>query len=845
MRLRFAFTHAIRESRSSWRRIGLYISSITLGVAALVAINSFRAGIIDSVEAESRNLLGADLRLSSGREFPDSVQAVIDSARAQGYDIARVVNMVSMAFAPRTQRVHMSQLRAITGEYPFYGAIETEPADAIARMREGKVAVVDPALLMQLDVGVGDTIMLGATAFEIGGSITSAPNDFGFRSAIGPRVMIDGRYLDETGLLGFGSLAQRQTFLKIEDERALERYLEQNRDVFRRHQIDFDIAKEQSENIADALEALTRFLGLVGLTALLLGGVGVASAVHVFIREKRATIATLRCLGATQAAVFGAYLLQAAGLGLIGAAAGVVLGVAVQAALPHFLRGVLPFEVNFSLDAASIATGLGVGVWVAGLFALLPLLAIRGISPLQALRSEYEPLQRRFDGPRWLAYTLLITSVIAIAIWQADDGRAGGVYALGLGVALLLLWLTAALLIRATRRFFPSRASFVARQGIANLFRPRNQTAAVVLSLGFGVFLIATIYLVQENLLGWLRVENSPTAPNLVAFDIQRDQAASVREILANASSTRPEMTPIVPARITHINGRTIDQILADTAAARRVESWALRREYRHTYRDTLTSSEELIAGRWFGRNASPDEISIEEDVAESLNVGLGDRITWDVQGIPVETRITSMRRVDWARFGTNFFVVFPPQTLQNAPQTFVGLARVEDPTARALLQRELVTAHSNVSVIDVAQVQKTLEDIMGRVSLAVRFMAVFSILAGIVVLIGAIATSRFQRMRESVLLKTLGATRAQIARILITEYFALGALAGLAGALFATIAGWLITTTVFDLNYSVPVVALIFVWAVVAGVAVAIGLANSTDVLRKPPLAVLRENGP
>jgi len=844
MRLRFAFAHAVRESRSSWRRIGLYMSSITLGVAALVAINSFRASIVDSVQAESRNLLGADLRLSSGRAFPDSVQVVIDSARAQGYDVAGVVNMVSMTFAPRTQRVHMSQLRVIAGEWPFYGDVETEPANALARMRSEKVAVVDPALLNQLDARVGDTLMVGAAAFEVGGTITSAPNDFGFRSAIGPRVMIDGRYLEDTQLLRFGSLAQRQVFLKIENERALERYVEQNRELFRRHQIDFDTAQEQSENIAEALEALTRFLGLVGLTALLLGGVGVASAVHVFIREKRATIATLRCLGATQAAVFGAYLLQAAGLGLIGAAAGVVLGVGVQAVLPYFLRGVLPFEVSFSLDAASITTGLGVGVWVAGLFALLPLLSIRGIAPLQALRSEYEPPRRRFDVARFIAYALLIASVTAIAVWQADDYRPGLAYAGGLAVALVLLWMTALLLTRTTRRFFPARSAFVARQGIANLFRPRNQTVAVVLSLGFGVFLITTIYLVQANLLGWLRIENSPTAPNIVAFDVQREQADSVRALLAARSSTRPEMTPIVPARISHINGRSIDQILADSTTARKVESWALRREYRHTYRDTLTTSEELIAGRWFDEGSAPDEISIEEDVAESLNVGLGDRITWDVQGIQVETRITSMRRVDWARFGTNFFVVFQPRTLEAAPQTFVGLARIEDPASRAELQRDLVTAHSNVSVIDIAQVQKTLEDIIGKVSLAVRFMAVFSMLAGIVVLIGAIATSRFQRMRESVLLKTLGATRGQIVRILITEYFALGALAGLAGVIFATVAGWLITAVVFDLHYRVPPAEMLVVSIGVAAVAVGIGLLNSLDVLRKPPLAVLRESG-
>ena len=854
MKLGFAIRLASRESRSSWRRIGLYMSSITLGVAALVAINSFRRSLVESVEVESRALLGADLRLTSSRPFTEPIQAIIDSAAAR-YEVSTVTNMVSMAAAPRTQKVRMVQLRAVTGGFPFYGEVVTQPVGMWRRLDQSRTTVVDPALLVQLDARLGDTLYVGKAPFVIAGTIERLPSDFTFRSALGPRVAIGGNYLEETGLLQFGSLSQRQAYMRIADEKQLQRFVDQRHALFRRNLVDYDTAEEQSDSMAEALDALTRFLGLVGLAALLLGGVGVASAVHVFIREKRSTVAVLRCLGATQGTVFLAYLLQAAGLGLIGAAFGVLLGLGVQLLLPQVLGGVLPVAVRFRVDWVSIVTGLGVGVWVASLFALIPLLAIRGISPLQALRREYEPARTRFDWLRTAAYVALAASILAISFWQTRYWQPTVAFAGGLTVALLLLWLTAWLLARATRRFFPKRARFTIRQGVGSLFRPHNQTVSVILALGFGVFVIATVYLVQNNLLGWLKIENSPNAPNLVAFDIQRDQVATVREIARARSPVVPQITPIVPARLSHHKGRPVSQVMLDTivkvtgrdtAVTMRVEPWALRREYRHTYRDTLVASEELIEGKWFGDSPtarqSPIEVSVEQDLAESLNLKIGDHVTWDFQGVQIETKVTSLRRVDWARFATNFFVVFPTGVLEQAPQSYVALLRVTDAEQRAALQRDLVMRHSNITVIDVAQVQAAFEEIIGKVTLAIRFMAVFSTLAGLVVLVGAVATSRYQRMREVVLLKTIGATRRQVLAILITEYAALGILSGLTGLLLSGIASWLLTTFFFELEFSLPFFALAGTWAVVALAAVGIGLANSIDVLRRPPLAVLRE---
>jgi putative ABC transport system permease protein len=811
------------------------------------------------VARESRALLGGDLRLESNRAFSAEMEALLDSASSH-YDVARVTSLISMGVAAGSGETRLVQLRAIEAGYPFYGNIETEPRGAWQRLQQSGGAVVDESILVHLELALGDTVLLGEAAFAITAVLKQGPADFGFRNVIGPRVYIAAADLPKTGLMRFGSLAEYQVFLRIDGEKTLERFVDQRHAVFRKNLVDFDTAKEQSENLATALAALSRFLGLVGLAALLLGGIGVATAVHVFIKDKRSVVAVLRCLGAHQRTVFAAYLTQAATLSLVGAVLGVGLGFGVQAFLPQVLSAMVPFDVPFAIDWESVAAGVGIGLLVAVLFAIVPLLGIRGVSPLQALRFEYEPAPRRVDGYRVLALVALIVVLTGLCLWQADNYRAGLGFAGALAGGLFILWLVALTLTRLTRRLVGRGTRFWLRQGIANLYRPHNQTVSVTLSLGFGVFVIATMLSVQNNLLAWLNVETRENAPNVIAFDIQADQQASVAAVFARHNAAATTFTPIVPAKITALNGITVDSLLSG-GTARKVEPWALRREYRNTYRDTMVASEELVAGSWFdeGRRGGTGRrgggaagrqgvvvgavpISIEQDVARDLGLKLGDRVSWDFQGVAVESEITSIRKVDWARFNTNFFVVFPSGTLDHAPQTFVALGSVAAARERAALQRALVAAHSNVSIIDLATVRAALDSLLSKVTLAIRFMSLFSIIAGVIVLIGAVATARFQRLRESALLKTIGATRRQIMQVLVTEYAALGTLAGATGVLLGSTASWLLMRFLFRLDYHVPFGALLLLWVGVALLAVAVGLLNSRDVFRRPPLAVLRE---
>ncbi len=385
------------------------------------------------------------------------------------------------------------------------------------------------------------------------------------------------------------------------------------------------------------------------------------------------------------------------------------------------------------------------------------------------------------------------------------------------------------------------------RQGVANLFRPHNQTVTVTGALGLGVFLLGTLHLVQRSLLAQFSLDTQATRANIVVFDIQPDQLGGIVAAFRAHGEPAPAVTPIVPARLSRINGRTVDELLHDSAGPAR-NRWPLTREYRHTYRDTMVPTEVLTAGQWWNEKQRAKRqaarISLEEDIAAELKVGMGDRITWDVQGVEVETQVASLRRVDWARFTPNFFAVFEPGVLELVPQTYVTMAHLENARRRAVFQRDVVRAHPNVAVIDLAVIQQTLDRIVRSVSVAIRFMALFSLACGAVVLAGAVAASRYQRLREIVLLRTLGAQNRQIAQIVLTEYCALGALAAVVGAGLSVIAAWALTAFFFETAFHLPVrsVALL-VTATITATAV-IGLANSGGAVRQTPLAALRQLG-
>ncbi|HKY97943.1 MAG TPA: FtsX-like permease family protein [Gemmatimonadaceae bacterium] len=876
-----------RESRSARRRLLLYMSAISLGVAALVAIDSFAGNVTRSIREQSRSLLGGDISFTSRRPLTKEQQAILDTVQTRWQSqFARVVSFPSMGLVQRTGKTRLVQVKAVSSNFPFYGEITTTPANRWGLQNSGPIALVDPSLLVALSARIGDTLSIGAMKFTIGAALKDVPGTPGVAEIIGPRVFIAEKYLPETQLLVFGSTAEYAVLAKLPGTADPRKVVAGVRRSLDRQQLRAVTVMQNQQNATAAIDQLSKFIGIVGLVALLLGGVGVASGVRAFVARKIDTVAIFRCLGASSEQVLLMYVAQAAAMGVIGAIVGAAIGVAVQLGLTSVSRDFLPVDVKVTLEPAAIVTGIIIGGWIALIFALRPLLALRNVSPLQTLRrdADSEVLKMKWtDFPRVAVNIALVASVVLIAILRASDVKEGIGFSVATLAVIAVLTASALLLSFVARKGLRTGWPYVVRQGVANLYRPANQTRSVILSLGFGAFLVTTIYLVQSNLLERFEINASASSANLVFFDIQDDQVNGV-DSMVRSSGNILQSAPIVTMRITRINDRPAEQIIAESRARRSSDSmtlkkggaaadsirkrraaeaearkrgtpqgqsgragWALSREYRSTYRDTLTSGEKLVSGKWFSQaaidgNSDTTEMSLEKDVADELRVKLGDIVTWNVQGVEIPARVTSLREVTWTRFEPNFFAVFPSAALKAAPKQHVLLANVPGANTIAVLQRDIVTRYPNVSSIDLTLIKETVQRIVSKVSAAMRFMALFSLAMGIPVLFSAVAATRRDRIREGVLLKTLGASRGQIIRILLAEYTLLGLLGSLTGLLLAIGGGWAVTHYVFEASYSPALLPALAIAGLMLFLTVSIGLLAGRDVFKETPMSALRD---
>ncbi len=853
-RLRFILTLAWRESRASRRRLLLFASAISLGVGALVAIGSFTANLERGIRAQARELLGADLELSSGRPLSRRIEGILDSLVRTGARVTRRTTFQSMAYIRRTEGTRLVDVRAVGPGFPFYGEAITSPAGRWRGLDSTRIAIVDTSLLVALGARIGDTLVIGSAEFPIAAVVSEVPGHVtGGMNAFGSQVYIPARDVPATRLIVFGSRVRHAALVKFDDPRDARRLKAKARAIFTRERVSSQTADDTQRELTGVLDSLSTFLQFVGLIALLLGGIGVASGIGAFVAGKIDTVAVLRCLGASRPLVFAVYLTQAAALGLIAATAGAALGVATQLLLPRLLADVVPANVHFALEPGVVLGGIGLGVAVAVLFALRPLLEVRLISPLQALRRAYEIVPARARDPwRLAALGAVAIGVLGLCMSRNEIPQVGLGFAIAIGLAVGILSLAARGAVALARRVtraprFRARWPYVARQGLANLHRPRNQTRSVVIALGFGVGLLAMMYLVEANLMSFVRTSTGSVhgRPNLVFIDIQRDQEDGVQTAVLGAGPVI-QIVPMIPMTITAVNGRTRDELLRENAATA-PRRWTLFREYRSTFRDSTVSSETVVGGAWWhGRGEAaegrPYPVSLSTELAADLRVKVGDAITWSVAGVPLETRVVALRDVDWARFETNFFAVFSTAALERAPRTSVLLTRVDDAGARARLQRAVSERFPNVTSFDVALIQRTLEAILDRVALAIRFMAILSLGTGALVLLGAVAAGRLERIREGALLKALGATRRQIERILLTEYVALGALAALVGIGLSMGGGWAFTHYVLELPFTVPAPALLLTFGVTALLVAVVGMTASREVFRRTAMEVLRD---
>lgn len=834
------FKMAWRDSRSNRRKLFLYMAAIIVGVAAQVAITSFRVNLNSSINDQAKELLGADLEMDRTSPFAPEMQAYLDSISS---DQSRMLSFNSMAFFPKNGYTRLSQIMALEPGFPFYGFIETNPASAANRYSDEFGALVDESILLQFDLQPGDSIKIGRLTYEITGGIIDIPGQSMANTFLGPRVIIPYENVEETGLLDRGSRLLYTTFAKYHEHIVPELVVEDLSAMRDSLQFGFDDVAERREDVGEALKYLSDFLNLIGFIALILGGIGVASSIFVYIRQKINTVAVLRCMGASANQSMAIYLIQATSMGLVGSVIGALTGTIIQLYLPVLVEDFIPVDVELFISWTSIFVGIVTGALISLTFALIPLLAVRKISPLFTLRSTEVNLGQLLSRFVRISLGLFIGLAVTGYAWMMlHDWKAALFFTLGLGVSLLILAGISKLIMLAARRFIPSGLSYEWRQGISNLYRPNNQTSTLLLTFGLGVTLISSLYLTQDLLLSTLNFEADNELPNLALYDIQYDQNEGVNRIIRDSDLQVLQNVAIVTMRIQSLKNRSVFEILEDSnrVAAR----WALNREYRSTYRDSLIETETLDQGEFIPEVASMDEIvpiSVSSDLMEDLGIALGDTIVWDVQGIPIESYIASTRIVDWQTPQPNFFVVFPKGVLEPAPQFFATTVRTTSKEQSLKLQRDIVLAYPNVSALDVGQILTTIRDFIDRVTFVIQFIGLFSIITGLIVLAGSAVTSRFQRIRESVLLRTLGAKKKQVVKIQIIEYAMLGVMASFVGLFLSVGTSALIGNFYFELEFVPNMGILSLEVLILVTLVLFIGLMNTRGIHSKPPLEVLR----
>jgi putative ABC transport system permease protein len=830
---------AWRDTRASRRRLLLFSTSIVMGVAALVAVRCLARSAERTIDDQSRTLLGADLAIGSRQAMTTEEKQWFASL---GGEQAQEIDFNSMIYFSKNRGTRLVSVRAISREFPFYGRLEVRPANALAKFRAGAGLLVDPSLIHQFQAQPGDEVRLGALTTAIVGVIERAPGESVVLASISPRVYLPIEQVPNTGLLRLGSFARYRQYFKFGEGTNVATVVDRLRPQLNAHRLSFNTVETRKEDLGRSIEDVYNYLNLAGFVALLLGGIGVASGIHVHVKQKLEAVAVLRCLGAGVAQTFAIYVVQAVLVGLIGGIVGAVLGVALARVFPFLLRGFFPLPIEMITDWPGVLEAIGQGLIICMLFALLPLLEVRRVSPLAAIRVNYQSRTRRFDWMAWAIYVLIATGIVIFCVQHSRVWRHGVAFAVAVGAAFLILGGLSRLTVWTMRKLPLRGLPYVWRQGLANLYRPQNRTVLLVLSLGLGTFLILSIYLIQHALVAELTAGPTGNRPNIALFDIQADQKAGLIQLLRARKLPVLDEAPVVTMRLDSIKGRRIEEILSDTN--RMIPNWVLRREYRSSYGNRLRSGERIIAGQWppKQRGNAVVPVSLERGIARDLGVTIGDEIAFDVQGIPVQARVSSLREVEWRRVQPNFYVLFPPGVLEDAPATHIVVSQVQSSEQSGELQRAIVEAFPNVSAIDLTLILRTLDGVVRRISLAVQFMASFTILTGILVLVGAVLSGRYQRMRESVLLRSLGASRAQVFQVLLAEYLWLGVLSACVGTGLAVGAAWGLSRYIFQLkSFQTGTGVLLITVLVLPFLTALVGLLSSRGIVNRPPLAVLR----
>lgn len=844
---------AWRDLKSAPGKFGFVVLSVAIGVAALVGVRGFSESFRRTLSSEARSLIAGDLsaRIFHVPTADDDKKIGLIKQKIPGSRSTWVAETLSMASVPPDPVPLLVALKAVDPEeYPYYGKANLEPDLSLQQALDGDSAVVADEFLIRLNAHVGQTLRLGGRNFKIAAVLRQEPDRISAGAGMGPRVMVSSAALARTGILGPGSRASHRLLLKLPDvlpkgisTTILRKQLE---DALGDAQvIDY---REGNPGLTEGLDRATAILSLICLVAMVLGAIGVAMAMHAHLEQRMDMLAILKAVGAGSPDLLRIFLLQTLGLGFAGAVLGVAAGLGVMEALPVVFGKLIPVHIALEFPWRSVLAGMGTGLLTTLLFCLPPLLDVRGVRPVLVLRRLVEQPANGIGGwfarlwKRRLQVGLAIAVVLAlggIAWGLSDSAIIGTSFALGLAAVLLVLLILAAITLRSVRAILNRvrlRLPSSIRHGLANLYRPGNQSAAVLAALGTGVMLILAVYLMQSSILREVRETASPKLPNVFLIDITTDESAGVKEFFKHQPGvTEPlDLMPGVTGRFVSLNGKAVAQ-LKDKHYPR----W-LTENAELSWSDTPPAGDQITQGKWW-TNGGAQEIAMGEGAARRLELGVGSEVEIETASSGVhKLKVAALYKADGQHVGARIPFVLSSSQLQNDVATWYGGVHL-DPKQIPTMERAFFLAYPTVTVINIADILTRIETVVDQITVVIRFLAGFSILAGLTILASSIASTRFRRMREAVVLKTLGATRMRIVRTFSVEFSVLGLLGGVVGAIFGNLLTQLILHRMkieFHLEWSAAVVALIGT----AILATATGWIASYRILGLRPLEVLRE---
>jgi putative ABC transport system permease protein len=847
---------AAREMHSSRGKFFFVILSVAIGVAALTGVRGFSTSFRGTLLNRARSIMAADLSARMFQQPTPEQQKGLDEIAASGVEITPVTELLSMASSPKTFDPLLVSLKAVDpGKYPFYGAVELTSGAQLRGTLTADTVVVADDLLVRLHLKVGDPLKIGTQVFRIASVVVNEPDRLSGSFVAGPRVFISREGLNASGLLAPGSHAGQRYLFKvpkpsggapISDKTVADLKARLEKLLPEAQIIDY---RETNPALTQGLDRATSLLSLMSLVALVLGAVGVAMAMRAHLQQRLDTIAIMKSLGARSGQIMKIYLLQTLLLGTIGGLLGVMLGVGVQLAFPVLLAKLINVDTDLHIQVGTVFTGLATGVLTTLLFTLPPLLDIRAVRPILILRRAVEDNEDPFVTAIWRKITknaaqigsgvLILAGLAAIATTLSDSVEVGKVFSLGL-VAVLAVLLAASAAVLAGLRLFLSKTRLhlpsAVRHGLANLYRPGNPSAALLAALGMGVMQITTVYLVQQAVVTELHISSAPNLPNVFLVDITNDEIGGIRTLLKSQSSVTapPELLPVVSSRILYIDGVPANQAKLKNFPKRMLQSINL------TWSGAPPPGTKIVDGNWWGADEKHPVVAIDQRPAVRLGVKVGSHITFAAQDSQIVATVVAVTKADGQHAYSRAEFVLPPPVLAGLPVIWYGGVHA-NPAHVEELQRALYNAYPTVTVINVAQALETVRAVVLQITYVIQFLAAFSIFAGVIILASSIAGTRYRRIREVVVLKTLGATRAHITAVFSIEFAVLGLVAGLVGVTFANvIARVLLTrlTVVYHLRWTSTLGALVGT----AVLTVLTGWLASYRILGQKPLEVLRE---